>query len=89
MKSTTSFAILFLVGLCFSAWVAGRHWEKSFSARFSPILYCVLFGFGYSALVLDSAIFEALRHSLLSSIVGIAIVFGLWIDSGSTAKRRD
>jgi hypothetical protein len=80
-------ALIFLTGLFLAAWFAARQWESKIIARFFPIAYCILFGFAYSTLVLGSNVVNGLVHGLMASIVGVAIVFALWVDSGTRARR--
>ena len=82
-------ALIFLAGLGLTAWCAARSWDKRVIGRFLPIAYCLLFGFAYSLLVLGSTLANGLLHSLMTSIVGVSIVFGLWVDSGSRSRRGD
>jgi hypothetical protein len=88
MQKSYVAALVFLAGLCLAAWLAARAWDQRIVYRFLPVMYCVLFGFIYSMSVLDSTLIDAASHSLMTSIVGAAIVFGLWVDSG-TRPRRD
>ena len=89
MPNSSIAALLFLTGLCLSAWLAARTWQRKLIHRFLPVAYCFVFGLAYSVFVLDSTLIMGLLHSLMASIVGLVIVFGLWVELGSRSSGGD
>lgn len=87
MQTSALAALVFLAGLCLSAWFAARTWNRKIIGRCLPIAYCLAFGFGYSTLGLGSSLIDGLLHSLMTSAVGLAIVGGLWVELRSRSPR--
>jgi hypothetical protein len=81
-------AIVFLIGLVISAWLAARSWDTGRALRWLPIGFGLAFGFSYSAVFLDNGLWAACKHALMASAIGAVIVAGLWVEIGWGGRTR-
>jgi len=88
MKTSTLIAVCFVVGLCFSAWLAARRWDR-LTWRHLPMTYGFAFGFAWSAWTLRNDFVVAAAHGLWMSAVGLVMFLGLWAEARKPPSRGE